>query len=111
QLSVAHIHAVKRQLRVLAGQGLGDTPVVLVCNAVTADQQSQVSLKAAERALGRSFDVVAPEDRRVVNSATNEGLEIAAVRRGTQIERAGELLAARVVGQALAPAPTSRRLF
>ncbi len=104
QLSVPHMQLVKRQLRTLAMQNLGDKPVILVCNAPSADQSASVSLKAAERALGRSFDIVIPEDRRLMNTAVNHGLELSAVRRNTKLEKAMELLADRV-GENIAAAP------
>jgi pilus assembly protein CpaE len=92
QLSVPHIQLVKRQLRVLAAQRLDDRPLILVCNALSREQQASVSLKAAEKALGRPFDVVIPEDRRLMNSAINQGVELSALRRGAKIEKAiGEL--------------------
>jgi pilus assembly protein CpaE len=106
RLSVAHLHMVKRQLQVISAQGLDSLPLVLVCNAVTADQQSQVSLKSVERVLGRAFDVVIPEDRRVMDAAINEGLSVSSVRRGTKLEKAISDLAAKVTNSALAVAPT-----
>ncbi|HTX50998.1 MAG TPA: hypothetical protein VME40_16615 [Caulobacteraceae bacterium] len=95
-LSVPHMHIVKRQQRLIAAQGLETQPLVLVCNALSSEQVSQVSLKAAERALGRKFDVVIPEDRRVMNAAINEGQTIASVRRGTKLEKAISELADRI---------------
>jgi pilus assembly protein CpaE len=102
-LSVPHIQLVKRQLRVLAEQKLADHPVTLVCNAVSKEQQDSVSLKAAERALGRPFDVVIPEDHRLVTAAINQGLELSAVRRGTKVEKAVIELADAVGAKADAP--------
>jgi pilus assembly protein CpaE len=107
QLSVPHIHMVKRQLRVFAAQRLEERPLTLVCNALTAEQQGGVSLKAAERALGRTFDVVIPEDRRVMNAAINQGQQISAIRRGTKLEKAIVGLADRMAG-ATVPAKAAR---
>lgn len=95
-LSVPHVQLVKRQLRVLAAQGLDGKPLTLVCNAPSNDQAATVSIKAAERALGRPFDVVIPEDRRTMMAATNQGVEISAVRRATKLEKAIVELAAKV---------------
>jgi pilus assembly protein CpaE len=108
QLSVPHVHLAKRQLDVLRIQRLADRPTVLVCNAVSADQQAALSLKAAERALGRSFDIVAPEDRRTVLAATNQGVEISAVRTGAKVEQAVVQLADRVAGTVGAAEPSRR---
>jgi len=94
QLSVPHINLMKRQLQMLASQGLENTPTILVCNALSSEQQESVSLKAAERSLGRSFDVVLPCDVRTMNAAINQGVELASVRRGTKLEKAlAQLLA------------------
>lgn len=91
-LSVPHVQLVKRQLRVLASQQLQDRPLILVCNSLSPDHTASVSIKAAERALGRDFDVIIPEDRRTMTAALNQGVELAAVRRGTKLEKAvGEL--------------------
>ena len=66
----------------------------MVCNALSSDQQQSVSLKAAERSLGRPFDVVLPSDIRTMNAAINQGVELSAVRRGTKLEKAlAQLLA------------------
>jgi pilus assembly protein CpaE len=99
-LTVPHIQLVKRQLRVLATQRLDDKPLVLVCNGLSPDQTASVSLKSAERALGRTFDVVIPEDRRTMIAALNQGVEIAAVRRGTKLEKAIAQLADKIAVQA-----------
>ena len=106
-LSAPHVQLVKRQLRVLATQGLDAKPLTLVCNAPSADHTAIVTLKAAERALGRSFDAVIPEDRRTMMAATNQGLEISAVRRGTKLEKAIAELAAKVA--AAAPVSAGKR--
>lgn len=106
-LSVPHIQLVKRQLRILAGQALDAKPLTLVCNGVSTEQTASVSIKAAERALGREFDVVVPEDRKLMTAAINQGVELSAVRRATKLEKAIEDLAAKV--SILAPAPTPAR--
>lgn len=92
QLTVAHVQLAKRQLRVLSAQGLEGRPLTLVCNGLTSDQSALVSIKAAERAIGREFDVVIPEDRKTMTAAINEGVELASVRKGTKLEKGvGEL--------------------
>jgi pilus assembly protein CpaE len=102
QLSVPHVQQVKRQLRALAAQGLGERPLTLVCNGLSSEQTASVSIKAAERALGRSFDIVVPEDRRTMAGAINEGVELSAIRRGTKLEKAIEQVARRIAEPAAA---------
>ena len=91
-LSVPHIQLARRQLRILASQQLDDRPIVLVCNSLSSDQTASLTLKAAESALGRAFDIVIPEDRKLMTATLNQGVEVASVRRGTKLEKAiGEL--------------------
>lgn len=86
-LSVSHVHLVRRQLSILGGQSLNRLPLTLVCNAVSSDQQGLLAVKAAERALDRSFDIVLPEDVRAMVAATNQGLPLAEARRGSKLEK------------------------
>lgn len=108
QLSVAHVHLTRRQLTILSMQGLDRLPLTLACNAVTAEQQNLLSIKAAERALGRSFDILLPEDIRAMGGATNQGVPIADVRRGTKLEKYIGQLADRMAMDALSK-PQLRR--
>jgi pilus assembly protein CpaE len=107
-LTVPHVQMMKRQLRMLSTQHLDATPVVLVCNAVSREQQSSLSLRAAERALDRKFDVVVPLDVRTMSAAINQGVELATVRRGTALEKAVAGLAERISNGVIA-ATTARR--
>jgi pilus assembly protein CpaE len=96
QLSVAHVHLVRRQLAVLAMQNLERVPLTLVCNGVTSDQQNLLSVKAAEKALGRSFDIVIPADARAMGEAVNQGLPLSEVHRGSKLEKFVAQLADRI---------------
>jgi pilus assembly protein CpaE len=108
QLSVPHISLARRQLQMLQTQGLADRPLIMVCNGLSGDQQSFITLKAAEKALGRSFDVVVPEDRNLMLSAINQGALISQVKRATKLEKAVTELTRQVVADALAPTELKR---
>jgi pilus assembly protein CpaE len=108
-LSVPHIQLANRQLRALAAHQLDGVPVTLVCNALSSEQQESLSLRAAARALDHPFDIVVPEDRRVMFAAINQGLEISAVRRGTKLEKLIAELADKVAGGVIAAAPARGR--
>lgn len=101
-LSVPHTQLVRRQLAVFNTQLLSDKPLTLVCNRLDSEQKASVSLKAAEKAIGRAFDVVIPADERVMNAAINQGVMISAIRRKTKLEKAIGDLAVKVAEQALA---------
>ncbi len=84
-LTVPHMQMIKRQLRVLAAQRLDDKPLVLVLNQVTSDQLSALSVKVAEKAIGRAFDLVIGDDDRAANMAVNQGVEVNEVKRGSKL--------------------------
>jgi len=105
-LSVPHIQRAKRQIQVLATQKLDRLPLILACNAVSPEHQASLPIKTAEKALGRPFDVIIPEDERVMTAAINQGLELSAVRRGTKLEKAIQQLADRIATGVAVPAPT-----
>jgi pilus assembly protein CpaE len=107
RLSVPHVHLVRRQLHMLEAQHLGDIPLTLVCNQVEADGASGISLKAAEQAIGRPFDLVIPEDRRLMHQAINQGVALSALRRGSKIEAAIARLADLVATSHVVPAAMS----
>ncbi|MGE5566491.1 MAG: AAA family ATPase [Parcubacteria group bacterium] len=86
-LSVPHANLTRRQLNVLASQRLDSIPLTLVCNAV-GQAPAGVSVKAMEKAIGRHFDAVVPEDRKVMDDAINQGVAISTIRRGTKLEKA-----------------------
>jgi len=88
QLSVPHMQLVKRQLRVMAAQRLDQKPIHLVINAASSDQLASLPVKVAEKAIGRTFDLVIPEDRRTASLATNQGVEIGEVKSGSRLAAA-----------------------
>ena len=108
RLSVPHVHLVRRQLELMTLQKLDTIPLTLVCNAVNGDRQNMLSIRAAERAIGRPFDIVIPEDTRVMETASNQGLEIAMVRRGTKLEKAIAQLVDVMTAEAMAMQPVSK---
>ncbi len=109
-LSVPHINLVQRQFKVMAAQRLDTIPLTLVLNQLSADQQAVVSVKAAEKALRRDFDLIIPEDRRLMNDAIAQGRELSAVRGGSKLEKAiGELSALLVPAPVAQPGKRARR--
>lgn len=109
RLSVPHVHLLRRQLNVLLLQKLEQVPLTLVCNAVTSDQQGLLSIRTAERSIGRAFDIVVPDDARVMGAVTNEGVRISTVKRGTKLEKAVGMVAQAIAADALADATQAMR--
>jgi pilus assembly protein CpaE len=108
-LSVPHMHMLDRQLATLRSQALDGRHVTLVCNALSPEHTDTLSLKAAERALGRAFDVIVPEDRKLMYSAINQGVELSSLKRGAKVEKAIAQLAHAVAPQRLADVTQARR--
>jgi pilus assembly protein CpaE len=86
-LSLPHAILAKRQLRVLALQRLDTIALTMVCNRFAADQKAIITQKDAEKAIGRNFDLVLPEDRALMNDAVAQGCEISAIRAGSKLEK------------------------
>lgn len=107
-LSVPHVHLVKRQLGMLASQSLDLIPITLVCNRMNDDQRAIVPLQAAEKAFGRKFDFVIPDDHKAMNAAVAQGSALSTIRPGTKLEKAIEKLADSIVPSPFA-AETKRR--
>jgi len=103
QLSVPHAHLVRRQLQLLETQRLDDVPLTLFCNRLSGENAAGVSVRSVEGALGRKFDVVAPEERKLMGEAINQGVALSMLRRGTKLEKALAQLAERA-----APARTAK---
>ncbi|MDP3173183.1 MAG: AAA family ATPase [Phenylobacterium sp.] len=108
-LSVPHAHLMRRQLHTLSLQSLDQTPPLLICNRVGGDAPSGVSLKSVERAVGRSFDVVVPDDPKMIGEAINQGVALRTLKRGTKVERALSELAQMLVPQQAATATRTSR--
>lgn len=102
RLTVGNVQQLKRQLRMLTNQQLDAKPVTLVCNAVSQDQQQALPIKTVERALGREFDVVIPDEPRLMRDATNQGVELASLPRSAKLLKSVTALA-----DAMAPANTT----
>jgi pilus assembly protein CpaE len=108
RLTVGNLQLLKRQLRMLTNQQLDAKPVTLVCNAVSQEQQQSLPIKAAERALGREFDVVIPDEPRLMREAINQGVEFSALPRSAKLQKSVTAVADRLAA-AGANATTAKR--
>jgi pilus assembly protein CpaE len=61
--------------------------MIMVCNRFSTDQRSIISQKDAEKAIGRAFDLLIPEDRALMNDAVAQGCEISSIRTGSKLEK------------------------
>jgi pilus assembly protein CpaE len=88
QLSVPSLRQGRRQLDMLRQEELDDVPVVVVANRVSGGFFSRggVSLKAAEKALGRKVDHVVP-DSPAIKAAAEAGVPLGEVSGGRGVEK------------------------
>lgn len=96
QLSVAHAHQTRRQLGLLQAQNMDDIPLTLICNRFGAETLAGVNRRSVESSIGRAFDVMLPEDGKLMGEAINQGVALGDLRRGTKLGKALEQLAAQV---------------
>ncbi len=108
-LTVSHIQLTRRQLKTLSTQGADVIPTTLVCNAVSEDQRAIVSLPSAEKAIGKKFDFVLPEDRKLMNAAVARGCALSQIRAGSKLEKAIEKLADEIDPDSVPSEPKPKR--
>lgn len=107
-LSVPHAYVTQRQLSVLRDQGIDPESVTLVCNRLGGDAPPPLSVRSVEGAIGRSFDVTIPEDRKLMGEAVNQGTAITSLRRGSKLEKALRQLIGLISARRLATAQAAR---
>jgi pilus assembly protein CpaE len=87
QLNVPGIHQTRRQLDTLAGQGLGQSPVIVTANRFSKSFRNRGFVKQAEESIGRSIDYFVPNDYRTVSQAINAGTPLSAIKRRNPVEK------------------------
>jgi len=107
-LSVPHAHLTRRQLDLLRTQGLDTAPVTLICNRCGGDSKASIPMRSVAAAIGRSFDVLIPEDRRLMNEAVNQGAAIWTIRRESKLEKALRLVVGQISAARAATQPAGR---
>lgn len=88
QLNVPSLRQGRRQLDMLRQEELDDVPVIVVANRVSSGffSRAGVSLKAAEKALGRKVDHVVPESP-AIRAAAEAGVPLSEVSGGRTVEK------------------------
>ena len=87
QLSVASLNRAKRQLDLIASQGLGEVELRLVLNRFEKKMFDRLSPKDVERALGRGPDFLIANDYQTFSEAIERGVPLAEVRRKGALSR------------------------
>lgn len=88
QLTVAAIRQARRQIDILAGEGLGQVPLAIVLNRYERRSAgSGIRIKEAEKALGRSIDHFIPNEYKTVSQALNRGVPVSQIKRRSKFEK------------------------
>lgn len=89
QMTIAALRRTRETIDALKGAGYGEVPLHIVCNRFEKKLFAKgLSLKDAEKALGRKVDSWIPADFMTVSTAENEGVPIARYKSGTKVEKA-----------------------
>ena len=87
ELSVAAIRQSRRLLDILRERGLVDTRIAILVNRYESRWGKKVSVKEAEKALGRRIDYFVPNDYKIVNAALNEGVRLSEIKPRSKVEK------------------------
>ncbi len=85
ELSVTALQRTRRQLDVMADQGLEDIPLSILANRMSGGWGERGRIKQAEIALGRSIDHVVHEDTKTAEEARDRGVPLGEIRARSKI--------------------------
>lgn len=87
QLTVAAIRQSRRLLEIMREKGIDEAHTAIVVNRFESRWSREVTVKEAEKALGRQIDYFVPNDYKIVNAALNEGVRLSEIKRGSKVEK------------------------
>lgn len=87
QLTVAAIRQSRRLLEIMREKGIDEGQTAIVVNRFESRWSREVTVKEAEKALGRQIDYFVPNDYKTVNAALNEGVRLSEIKRGSKVEK------------------------
>lgn len=100
QLSVAPIRQTRRLLECLADKGLGDIPLAVLLNRYQKRWAEKLTVKDAEKAVGRNFDCFIPSDYKTVSAALDAGVRLSTVSRRNKVEKTVDAFVASLLEEA-----------
>lgn len=86
ELSVTGVDRLRRELQLLADEGMAAAPVMIVANRFETTFRYRDRLKRAEAVIGRKIDCFVRHNR-IADEARDKGVLLRDVRRGTNIEK------------------------
>ncbi len=91
-LSVASISQGTRFLNFINNQAEVHSPVMLVLNRHGSRRGSDLRVREAEKALGRSFDYYVPNDYAIVSAASDAGVHTSDVKKNNEVGKSVDLI-------------------
>jgi pilus assembly protein CpaE len=87
ELTVASLRQARRQLTLLANQGLQNVPVIIVANRVQKKLFRSIDLADAERALGHAVEYSIANDFPLVSTALDQGVVIGEIKANSKVAK------------------------
>lgn len=87
ELTIASLRQARRQLELLAMQGLSDVPVMVVVNRVQKKLFKAIDLGDAERAIGHPVSISVTNDFPLVSTALDQGVSIQSLQKGSKVAK------------------------
>lgn len=87
ELTIASLRQARRQLELLAMQGLSEVPVMVVVNRVQKKLFKPIDLGDAERAIGHPVSISITNDFPLVSTALDQGVSIQSLQKGSKVAK------------------------
>lgn len=87
ELTVASLRQARRQLALIANQGLGDVPIVVVANRLQKRLFRSINLGDAESALNHPVAFGVTNDSPLISTALDQGIVIGEIKAGSKVSK------------------------
>lgn len=87
EMTIASLRHARRQLALLAAEGLADDRVIIVANRIQKRLFRTIDLKDAAQALGRPVNYRIADDGALVGAALDQGVSLRSLKPGSAVEK------------------------
>lgn len=87
ELSIASLRQTRRQIDLIAQQGLSDIPLHVVMNRIDKKLFRSINLKDAERAIGREVAFTIANDYQTIGTALDQGVLVSEVNKRSRVAK------------------------
>jgi len=87
ELTVASLRQARRQLALIANQGLSDVPIIVVANRLQKRFFRSINLRDAENALNHPVAFGVTNDSPLISTALDQGIVIGEIKAGSRVSK------------------------